>query len=280
MKKIKRTTLCLALGASLWLPSLAKADSVLDFMVRTGRQKAATPQAVAVKDGQVMIKAAGGDKNLDLYYRRAAERVVIVDHREHTVKNLDEQQVEGIKRQAKEVQPLLQSFAGQVAKLSPEQRQEWQAMLGGTISLETIASAAQPLPPSRLQPTGATKRVAGIPCRMMRVMQGETPLAEVCLAETAALKIPDSDSATLRALLGLYERLSSQGQGLARQFGLILPSFTTREVTGIPIEFRDLSRQDSSSATLLRIKTTPLPAESMTIPAAYTTKPLTIWPRS
>ena len=70
-----------------------------------------------------MVKAVGGDKNLDLLYRHAAESVVIVDHRKGTLMTVDEQQVDRINQQTQNVQPLLQGLGEQIANLSPDQRQ-------------------------------------------------------------------------------------------------------------------------------------------------------------
>ena len=140
-----------------------------------------------------------------------------------------------------------------------------------------IAKAAEPPAPTRLVPTGV-REVAGIRCRVMRVMQGATPVAEVCLADAATMKISDKDAATIRALFGFYERLATKSQGLARQLGLTLPNITAREVTGIPIEFRDLSRKDNGTMTLRRINTSTVSPELMRIPSGYKAVPLTLWP--
>lgn len=258
-------------------PSIVCADSVLEFQVKESSNSAATTQSLAIKDGKIMIKAVGPDKNLDLLYNRAADSVVIADHSKHTLMTVDEKQVERIGQQAQEVQPLLQGFSKQIAKISPEQRQKWQELLGDSVSLDKIAKAAVPPAPTRLVPTVVSK-VAGIRCQTMRVMQGATPMAEVCLAEAAATKIPDQDAATIRALLGFYERLTTKSQGLACQFGLTLPSITMPEETLIPILFRDFSRDENGSVILQHVKTSTISPEQMLIPSAYKMEPLTFWP--
>lgn len=277
MRKVNRTALCLTICAGLGLPSIAHADSVLEYLVKDSRVSETTTQSIAIKNDQIMVKAAGGDKNLDLLYRHAPESVVIVDHGKQTLMTVDEQQVDRINQQAQDVQPLLQGLGKQIAKLSPHQRQKLQELLGDDVSLDTIAKAAEPAAPTRLVPTGV-KKVAGIHCRTMRVMQGETPIAEVCLADAAAMKISDKDAAAIRALFGFYERLAAKSQGLARQLGLTLPNITAREVTGIPIEFLDLSRKDNGTMTLHRINTSTVSPERMRIPNGYKAVPLKLWP--
>jgi hypothetical protein len=277
MKKINRTALCLTICAGLGLPSIAHADSVLEYLVKEGRVSETATQSIAIKNDQIMVKAAGGDKNLDLLYRHAPDSVVIVDHGKQTLMTVDEQQVDRINQQAQDVQHLLQGLGKQIAKLSPHQRQKLQELLWDDVSLDTIAKAAEPAAPTRLVPTGV-KKVAGIHCRTMRVMQGETPIAEVCLADAAAMKISDKDAATIRALFGFYERLATKSQGLARQLGLTLPNIAAREVTGIPIEFLDLSRKDNGTMTLHRINTSTVSPELMRIPSGYKAVPLKLWP--
>jgi hypothetical protein len=136
---------------------------------------AGTTQDIAIKNDQIMIKAAGGDKNLDLLYRHAGENVVIIDHRKDTLMTVDEQQVDRINQQAQNVQPLLKGLGEQIAKLPPDQRQTLQELLGDNASLVMNDKPAGPPAPTRLVPTGGKREVAGIRCRAMRVMQGATP---------------------------------------------------------------------------------------------------------
>ena len=275
MKKINRIALCLTICASLAFSSIAHADVVLEYTVKGMNIPAGTTQNISVKNDQIMVKAVGGDKNLDLLYCHAAESVVIVDHRKSTVMTVDEQQVDRINQQAQNVQPLVQGLGEQIAKLSPDQRQNLQALLGDTASLEMIAKAAEPSTPTRLAPAGV-KEVAGVRCRVLRVMQGTTPVAEICLADAATMKVSDKDAATIRALFGFYERLAPKTQGLARQQGINLPNITAREITGIPVEFRELSGKDNVTMTLRRSNTSLVSPELMRITSGYKTVPLAL----
>jgi hypothetical protein len=277
MKKINRTALCFTICAILVLPSIAHADILLEYLLKESSVSAGKTQSIAIKNDQIMVKAAGGDKKLDVLYRHAPESVVIVDHRKRTLMTVDEQQVDSINEQAQGVQPLLQILGEQVANLSPDQRQKWQDLLGNNFSLDTMAKAAQPPEPTRLVPTGV-RTVAGIRCKTMRVMQGATPMAEVCLADAATMKISENDAATIRALFGFYERLATKSQKLACQLGVTIPNIAAREVTGIPIELRDLSRKDNGSMTLSRINISMVSPELMRLPSGYKAVPLTLWP--
>ena len=277
MKKINRIAACLTICASLALPSLTNADVVLEYLVKGINIPAGTTQNITIKNDQIMLKAVGGDKNLDLLYRHATKNVVIVDHRKRTLMTVDEQQVDRINQQTQNAQILLQGLGGQIANLSPGQRQQLQSLLGDNISLDTIAKAAETQAPTRLVPAGV-REVAGIRCRVMRVMQGVTTAAEVCLADAAAMKVSDKDAATVRALFGFYERLATKSQGLARQLGLPFPNIAAREVTGIPVEFCDLSGKDSGTMTLRRVNTSIVSPELMRIPSGYKAVPFTLMP--
>lgn len=277
MNTSKRMAMGLVIGLSLLVPAASRADTVLEFRVKEGRGQTATNQAVAIKDGQVMIKAAGGDPDLDLRYSQAEGRVVVVNHRQRTVMTVDEREVERVGRQVRAVQPLLQGVGEQIAKLSPEERRKWQEIVGESVSLDRIAKASEPAEPTRFEPTG-TRTVAGIRCQEMRVIQGATPLAEICLAEARALKIPSPDYATIRSLLGLYERLAVKSQALASQFGLLIPVIASGQITGIPIAIRDLSRDGDAGVTLRLIKSARVSPDLMRLPTGYQSKPLTLWP--
>lgn len=275
----KRTPVCCLLFATCLLaPSLASADAVIDLLLKKNAHTPAISQAIQVKAGAIMLKGVGGDREVDALYRRQTESLVIIDHRKQTIMTVDEGEVARVNRQTKDVEPLLQGVASQVAKLSPEQRQKWQELLGDTISLDTMAKAAEPLPAMHLLSTKRTKKVAGIRCQEVHLQQGETPMADLCLAEGESLKIPAEDEATLRALLAFYERIVSQGQGTARQLGLSLPTVSMDGMSGIPVSIQDLSRDDNGGVTVSRIQTSAVDPAVMTVPSNYRTVPLSLWP--
>ncbi len=291
MPTCKRTLHTLVLTVGLMLPALAPAvahaDTLLEFLVKEPGASSSHLQTVTIKEGQMMAKGAGGDPRTDLFFNRATEQVTVIDHRQRTVMTVDEGQIDRLGQQAKTVQPLMREIGQQLAKLSPEERGKWQALVGENFSLEEIAKAATPPPPTRLLAIGRSK-AAGIPCQTMRVTQGRTPLAELCMAEADALAMPAEDFATVRALVGMYERIAPKAQRLASQFGLTVPMVALGQVPGIPIVFRDLTRADPSprqserrqaqgSVILIRISRAAIAPAEMRIPAGYANKPLQLW---
>lgn len=272
-----RTIPALALTVLLLVPALVRADTTLEFLVKEGASAPARVQTVAIKDGRIMAKGAGGDRTIDLLFNQAEQGLKVIDHGQRTVMRVDEGEVVRLNQQVRGVQPLLQGLGEQIAKLSPEERRQWQELVGGTISLERIAKAQGPPEPIRLVASGGQRTVAGVRCQPLRVMQGGTAMAELCLAAPVALKIPSPDYATVRGLLTLYERIAAKGAGLARQLGLALPAFTIAQELGLPITLKDLSREGNGTVTLRRILTSPLSPDQMRIPAGYRAKPLTLW---
>lgn len=267
----------LTIGAIVVIPAIGLADAVLEFSVKEKAQSEAFSQSMAVKDGRILVRGAGSNSHLDFLFDRWAQNLTVIDHKKRTMKVVNEEQVDRLNQQASTVQPLVQGLAEQVAKLSPQERQKWQDLLGGSVSLDKIAKGAQPPVATTLMPIGREKEVAGVRCLPMRVMQGATSMADLCLADHAAIQIPDSDYATIRALLAFYERLAKRCQRVARQFGVIIPIISAGDMKGVPIELRDLSQDDGGSVTLRRFTTTSVSAEMIQVPTGYATAPLTPW---
>jgi hypothetical protein len=263
--------------AGLGLGQAAGADSTLEYLVAEGGSKPGKLQPLVVKDGKVLAKGAGDGGNLDFIYSAAPEQLSIIDHRKHSVMTLDEAQVDRLAKQTEAVQPLLQGFAGQIAKLDPKQRAKWEEMLGGKISLDKIAEAARPTPQANIVKTGKARKVADIACEQMNVFQGKAQTAEFCLADPGKLKLSGEDYATLRSLLAFSGRLASKTQGLAKQFGVDIPPLDLRDLAGVPIELRDVSGHGQGSLRLNRVDASSVSAELMRVPDGYQSEPFKLW---
>jgi hypothetical protein len=277
MKKIGKNVIYLTIFVTLAPLTIAYADSVLEYLVNKKSVPADITQYVAIKNDQLMVKGAGGDKNLDLLYCHATESILIIDHSKQTLVTVNEEQVDQINQQAQKVQPLLNGLGRHVAKLSPEQRNKWQDLIGDSVSLDSMAKTAKSPEATRLLPLGISN-VNGFRCRKFQVLEGTTPLAEICLADASGTKISENDAATIYSAFHLYDRLINKGQDLVRQLGLILPNINAHHLIGIPVKFQDLSPKDSASITLHRINTSTVSPEMMQIPRDYKSVPLTIWP--
>lgn len=266
---------CSLLALICTIAPASRADTTLDYTVQ--EPHAATPrsQSVLIKNGQVMIKGAGGEARLDVLYGRDQQKVWVIDHHERTVMTLDEKRLDRLARQAKDVQPLIQGLGAQLGKLSPDQRHKWEQMLGGKVDLERLAESAASVPTQlRVLSTGESRKVAGISCQSMNVVEDKATRAEFCLAQASQLNIPSEDYATLRALLGFSERLVAKARALAGQLGVKIPAIAIGQLEGVPIEMQDLSRDRLGTLTLSRVMTSAVPEEWMQSPAGYRSKEL------
>jgi hypothetical protein len=224
-----------------------------------------------------MIKNAGGDKNLDILYSQAQEKLVIIDHRKRSFMALDESKINRLSQQADTLQPLFQGLSEQMAGLSPKQRAKWEQMLGN-VSLDKLAQAAHPVKPAQLVATGESISIAGFSCKDMDVTQASAKVASVCLASQDALKLPEQDYAAIRALFGFTERLSARAQSLAGQFGVNLPPFALGKTIGIPIAMQDLSKENRGQIVLDSLRAdAEIAAAAMQIPSDYQAQSLMPW---
>jgi hypothetical protein len=256
-----------------WL-SPSNADSTIEFYVEEGQKKAVQP--VIVKDGQIMVKAAGGDRNLDIFYQRANEQLVLIDHKKQRFTPITEEKIDRIARQTQDLQPLLQGFGDQLKKLSPKQRAKWEEMLGG-ISIDQLGSRDNPANNSRLVKTGHGKQVAGINCEMLDVLQGSAKLAEVCLANPSSMQLSADDYATIHSLLAFTHRIATKAQGFASQFGISLPPIQLSDLAGVPVEMVDFSGKHPTVMALNRITGSVSPDDRLQVPTGYQPQELTLW---
>ncbi len=253
----------------------ANADTALEYLVdETGANKGKL-ESVQIKDGRILVKSADGDK--DFLYSSSPEQLFVINHQARKIITLDESQISQIAKQTEAVQPLLQGVGEQIAKLNPKQRAKWEEMLGGKVSLDKIAAAAQPVPPTKIVKTGQNRKVAGIACEQMDVFQDKTQTAEFCLADPAKLNMSGADYATFRSLLGFAERLAAKTQGLAKQFGVSIPNLDLRGLEGVPIELRDVSSHSQGNLRLSRIVAGEVSAKWMQAPQDYQSEPFKLW---
>jgi hypothetical protein len=263
------------LSACLWLVAApAYADTLIQYEVEDSR--GITAQPVIVKDGTILVKSAGGDPALDILYERDQEQVLVIDHHKHRYTPITDERVGQIARQAEDIRPLVEGIGAQLRKLSPKQREKWEKMLGG-VSIDELDQAKRLAKTVKVTKTGVGKRIAGIGCEQMRVVKGGSPSAEFCFADPAALKMPESDSATLRSLIGFTRRLAAHAQGLGAQFGVYLPLDSAVSVPGVPVEIRDLSGKHPVVVTLTKVSESARPPEFFSIPDGYQRKQLNLW---
>lgn len=265
--------LSILMGLCVWTAT-GRADSALEFQVEQDRQNSLQP--VFIKNGVLLVKAAGGDKNLDILYERQAERLVLIDHRKRHFTPVTDESVGRMVQQAEELQPVLRGIGEQLGRLSPKQREKWQAILGG-VSLDGFEATRRAAAATTLAKTGIGKQFAGIRCEQTKLLKGKDTAAEVCLADPSALKLPEDDAATLGALVGFTQRLARQARGLGEQFGMGLPADGFAGLAGIPLELRDFGGGHPRTMTLSRVGGAAVPAADLRVPEGYRARELTLW---
>ncbi|QJD30850.1 hypothetical protein [Methylococcus geothermalis] len=273
MASISRRIACALIVSSV--PVAASfADSTLQYQV--SGEKAL--QSLFVKDGQVLIKSAGGDSNLDILFNRSRNAAFLIDHRKQAYMPVTEQRVAELASQVQDVQPLLRGLGEQLKKVSPEQKAKWSDMLGG-VDLDRVTAKSEDHRPITLSPAGAAKTQGGIACSKVELRQGGDKKGDICLASAEALKLAVGDYETLRAMLIFSSRIADQAKGAATRYVDLgpLPAVNLSDYPGIPVELHDASSRQAATMTLSKISSDALSAGVVGIPEGYSAKKLKLW---
>ena len=268
-----RNRVMAVIGIGFFVLSPAYADSLIEYQVETGRQKSVQP--IIIKNSSILVKSAGGDKNLDILYENNDEKLVLIDHKNHSFTPITEHRANKLAQQIEDLQPLLIGIGEQLGKLPPKQRAKWEDMLGG-ISLDRFDAAQREIGATKVQKAGAARQVAGIGCEPMGVIRHGVKTAEFCLADPAALKLPEPDANTLRALIAFTQRLAKRAEPLV-QFGFELPRLDLSTNTGVPVQIREFNGKHSVDINLAKINGQAAISEEVKVPEGYRAEKLRLW---
>ncbi|WP_017364319.1 hypothetical protein [Methylococcus capsulatus] len=273
MTRLSRRIAC-AILASPFSIAPAFADTTLQYQV--AGEKA--PQSLFVKDGQVLIKSAGGDGELDILFNRSRNAAFLIDHRKQAYMPVTEQRVAELVSQVQDVQPLLRGLGEQLKKVSPEQRAKWSDILGG-VDLDRITAKSEDSRPIVLAQVGTAKTQGGYACSKVELRQGGDKKGDICLASAETLKLPAGDYETLRAMLLFSSRIAEKAKGVAARYVDLgpLPTVNLTDYPGIPVELHDASSQQAATLTLSRVNSDVFPPGVMAIPEGYAAKKLKFW---
>lgn len=260
------TVMSLCMCNSVW------SDSTLQFQVKdlTKPKAPVQTQTVYVKDGRILIKAAGGDNRIDLLFNNTDKTMIIVDHAKRTYMPLDEQRVGQLVERA---EGLMSTVQEQLANLPPEQRAQLEQLLGNS-NLGGIAQGKSAPPPPKKYIKVGMREVHKIRCQGVEVIEGGTKIAELCLAGPSAIGIPNQDFETVKAFQLFGERLARHASKLAEQFGARVPEFGNQKLAGLPVELKDLSSNAHMEMSIARVATNAIAAKAMEIPADYSAEQL------
>ncbi len=260
-------------GAALVAAMNAYGASTIHFSMNDAGNPGApaSTQVMYVKDGKLVVKGAGGQPSIDMLFQRDNGLMSIVDHNEKTFMEFDEERISRLADQAQGMITIVQQqLADKLAGLPPEQAARVQEMLGGMGVGQAEPPAAKAA--KRLVRSG-TSKINGFSCEQIDVIEGDSKVAELCVASAAALGVPPDDYATLEALKAFGERLAAKTAHIAKQFGNSVPEFGGTEIDGIPVAMKDLSGASETSMVLTRIDEG-VDDAAMAVPADYARREL------
>ncbi|MEW6039858.1 MAG: hypothetical protein AB1648_16685 [Pseudomonadota bacterium] len=273
MTRFSRRIACAILASPLSVAP-AFADSTLQYQI-SGEK---TPQSLFIKDGQVLIKSAGGDAKLDILFNQARNAAFLIDHRKQAYMPVTEQRVAELASQAQDVQPLLRGLGEQLKKVSPEQKAKWSDILGG-VDLDRVTAKSEDNRPITLSQAGAAKTQGGYACSKVELRQGGDKKGDICLASAETLKLSAGDYETLRAMLMFSSRIADKAKGAAARYVDLgpIPALDLSAYPGIPVELHVTASNQAHSMILSRVGLDALSSSVVAIPEGYEAKKLKLW---
>ncbi len=244
-----RRALIPALAAMLW-PAQGGAATTIEFTVTDAGAGAPRMQTAYVKDGKIYVRSAGGDANFDLLFTSDNSSVALINHRERSYLQLDEKKVSELADTAQGMMSMVQKqLSENLANLPPEQAARMKEMMGN-FGLPTESPPPKPRP--KLVRKGM-RSVNNFQCQHIDVVSDKGTLGQLCVATAAAMNIPGSDYATIKAIKAFAERLERSASNIRGRLGDSVPNVFGLEVEGVPVEIRDVSGPVPSAMTVTRV---------------------------
>ena len=232
------------------LVTLSYGATTIDFTLKQ-KDLADTVQVSYLDDGKALIKAAGGDPNIDLLFQQSTETMTIINHGDRSTLDIDANKVSALASQASGVMDLVrQQLTAQMENMSEEQRQQLQKMIEGMGGGQLLQPPPPPSQPKSLKETGV-QTINGFTCNKTEVYEGGQKVAEVCTAPADVLGIPAADFAVIEAMRKMSDKLRNETAKISGQIGQNLPQFGNSEVAGVPVQMKDKS---GNSMTITQIQ--------------------------
>ncbi len=257
----------LLLGVAMFIRPVS-ADTTLVYHLHQADDEP-LQQRLLVSDGKVAIY---GDPNVDrptLVYDRSQSALTFINHsdRQFTVisekwaKQASDRFKLAMKRMNEQMQKQLENMSPQQRSLYQQGRMMMpmmQPMMGGSATTSLSRT---------YMPSFGTQKYGDFSCRRVDVMEGVNRVAQLCVAEPAAVQIPQEDYQTLRAMLQTIANLSRQG---GFNYGFKAPEFSGSvggNTHGIVVQQQDTNAK--TSYTLQSVGTEPVEAANFSPPRDY-----------
>lgn len=250
------------------------AATTIDFILKQ-QGMADVAQAAYIDNGRILIKAAGGDANMDLLFDQASQTMTIINHAEKSLLDLDAERVTALAGQASGMLELVrQQLTAQMENMSGEQRQQMEKMMESM----GVSQLMQPPPPppgeTTLKESGMDK-VNGITCNKTEVYEGDRKIAEVCSTPADVLGIPQQDFAVIESMRDMSEMLREETAKISSRMGQGVPQFGHANVSGVPVAMID-EAGNSMAITAVREGTGDVRVET---PAGYSVRQMPTLPQ-
>lgn len=248
----KQTVRTIAAGCAVTLSccvSVSNAATTIEFMLKQ-QGLADVAQAAYIQDGKVLIKAAGGDTNMDLLFQQANQTMTIINHEEKSLLDLDPERISALADQASGMIDMLrQQVMAQMGNLSDEQRVQVEKMIENMGGGQLVQPPPPPPGEKTLRQTGV-QTVNGFTCSKTEIYESDQKIAEVCSAPADVLGIPAEDFAVIESMRDMSQMLREETAKISSQMGQGVPQFGHAEVDGVPVAMVDASGNTMAITTI------------------------------
>jgi len=240
-----------AIPAMMILGTSANADATVQFRVTNAADpKSASTQIVYIQQDKLMVRNVGGQSGIDMLFSKKDDTMTIINHQQKSYVVVDEERIAQLAGQA---QGLLDAIQQQLEKQMKEMPPEKQARMREMMEKYGMKDPNAPPPPPRTIKRLGNRAINGFKCRQVEVYKGPAKMSELCVADASALGLPAADYATIQAMQGFGERLSSHTARLSGKLSQQMPDFGGRELGGVPVEMKDLLNEDRTVMTVTAV---------------------------
>lgn len=271
---IKTAAIALGVSAVFSFQPGASGATTIDFILKQ-QGMADVSQAAYIAGGRILIKAAGGDPNMDLLFDQASETMTVVNHAEKSTLDLDAERVTALAGQATGMLEMVrQQLTAQMGNMSEEQRQQMEKMMESMGVGQLMQPEPSPPGETVLKDAGM-QQVNGFTCKRTEVFEGDQKIAEVCSTPADVMGIPSEDFAVIESMRAMSEMLREETARISSKMGQGVPQFGHADVSGVPVAMVD-EAGNSMAITSVREGVGDVRVEK---PAGYTARQMPTLPQ-
>lgn len=194
---------------------------------------------VQIRSGMARMDPA--DDSTYMVYDTARNILIHVDPGEGTYMELDEnvmqQQAEAMGAMREEIAAQMEAMRAELQHLPEDQRRMMEQSMGAMID---AAGDGQPAAKPDIKTVKkGSREVNGFKCNDYQVIEGKTPVADVCIAEKAGAGMSGDDFATLSAMMAFMRSMAQQASEMAGPMAGGFDSSMMADIEGFPVEIKD-----------------------------------------